>query len=152
MLIYSFHQSFKNIVSLAGKWKFNMFYYPLLKYVWLFSERLKVTKHFIFSSKGMLAQKLVTLASTILLHQWMEILPTQGICQEAPLAIRLHTNYSCPFCHTHFINREKVIEQIEICSGTYPEPEMMKLNGLNCQQAFEIYDKIENHIGFHIMR
>ena len=44
------------------------------------------------ASEGMLAQKLVTLASTILLLQQLEILPTKGICNKAPLATRLHTN------------------------------------------------------------
>ena len=130
-------------------------------------RRFKASKHFIFSSyclaavparqllrasKGMLAKKLVTLASTILLLQWMEILPTQGICKEAPLATRLHTNNSCPFCHTDFINQEEVIEHMEICSGTDPEPEVLKLICPYCQQTFDIYDKIENHIGIHIMR
>ena len=132
-----------------------------------FVTRIKVTKNFIFfiyflaatparwllrASKDMLAQKLVTLASTILLLRWMDIFPTQGICKEAPLATRLHTNYSCPFCHTDFINQEKVIEHMEICSGTDPEPEVMKLIGLNCQQTFEINDKIENHIKINIMK
>ena len=40
------------------------------------------------ASQGMLAQKLITLASTILLLHWMKILTTQGICKEAT---RLHT-------------------------------------------------------------
>ena len=40
----------------------------------------------------MLVQQLVTLASTILLLQQMEILPTQGICKESSLATRLPTN------------------------------------------------------------
>ena len=44
------------------------------------------------ASEGILTQKLITLASTILLLQRMEILPIQGICKEAPLATRLHTN------------------------------------------------------------
>ena len=42
--------------------------------------------------EGMLAQKLATLAFTILLLQRMVILLTQGICKEATLATRLHTN------------------------------------------------------------
>ena len=100
----------------------------------------------------MLAQKLVTLASSIFLLQWMEILPTQGICKEASLATRLHTNYPCPFCHTDFINQEDVIEHIEICLGTDQEHEVLKLICPYCQQTFETYDKIEKHIGIHIMR
>ena len=130
-------------------------------------RRLKVTKHLIFSSyclaavparwlfrasEGMLAQKIVTLASTIFLFQWMEILPTQGICKEASVATRLYTNYPCPVCHTNFINQEEVIEPLDICSGTEPEPEMMKLICPYCQQTFETNDKIEKHIGIHIMR
>ena len=100
----------------------------------------------------MLAQKLVTLASTILLLQWMEILPTQGIYKEAPLATRLHTNYSCPFFHTDFINQEEFIEHMEICSGTDPELEVLKLIFSYCQETFDIYDQIENYIGIQIMR
>ena len=63
-------------------------------------NRLKVTKRLMYSSyclaavptrwvfrasEGMLAQKLATLASTIFLIQWMEIIPTKGICKEASL-------------------------------------------------------------------
>ena len=130
-------------------------------------RRLKVTKHLIYSSyclavvparwlfrasEGMLAQKLATLASTIFLLQWMEIIPTQGICKEASLATRLHTNYPCPFCHTDFINQEEVIEHMEICSGTDPKPKVLKLIGPYCQPTFETYDKIEKHIWIHFMR
>ena len=41
---------------------------------------------------------------------------------------------------------------MEICSGTDPEPEVLKLSCPYCQQTFETYDKIEKHIGIHIMR
>ena len=99
------------------------------------------------ASQDMLAQKLVN----ILLLQWMETLPTQGIYKEAPLATRLHTNYSCPFCHTDFINQEQVMEHMEICSGTDPELDMLKLVRPYCQQTFDIYDKIENYIGIQIV-
>ena len=44
------------------------------------------------ASEGMLTQKLITLASTILRLQRMEILPIQGFCKETPLATRLQTN------------------------------------------------------------
>ena len=79
----------------------------MFKYIWLLSTKIKGHQHLIFSSyclaavparwlfpaaEGMLTQKLITLASTILLLQRMKILPTQGICKEAPLATRLHTN------------------------------------------------------------
>ena len=91
------------------------------------------------ASKDMLAQNLVTLASTIILLQWMETLPTQGIYKEAPLVTKLHTNYSCPFCHTDFINQEKVVEHMEICSGTDPELDVLKPISPYCQQTFDIY-------------
>ena len=94
----------------------------------------------------------VTLASTIFLLQLMEILPTQGICNEASLASRLHTNYPCPFCHTNFINQEEVTEHMEICSGTDPEPEVLMLICPYCQKTFETFDKIEKSIEIHIMR
>jgi hypothetical protein len=97
------------------------------------------------ASKDMLAQKLVTLASTILLLQWMETLPTQGIYKEAPLAIRLHTNYSCPFCHTDFINQEKVIEQTQTQNLT-----CWNLSVLTVSKSL-IYDKIDNYIAIQIM-
>ena len=104
------------------------------------------------ASEDMLAQKLVTLASTILLIKWMETLPTQGIYNKVdPLATRLHTNYSCPFCHTDFINQEKGMEHMEICSGTDPELNVLKPICPYCQQTFEIYDKLENYIGIQIM-
>ena len=41
---------------------------------------------------------------------------------------------------------------MEICVGKNPEPEVMKLVVLHCQQTIDIYDKIENHIGIHVMR
>jgi hypothetical protein len=42
MLIYSFHQIFKNIVSLKAKWKFkHSFLYPLFKHIWLLSKKIK---------------------------------------------------------------------------------------------------------------
>ena len=77
------------------------------KHIWLFSQNIKCHQQLIFSSyclaamparwllwanKRLLAQKLVTLASTVLLLQLMEILPTQGICKAATLATRLLTN------------------------------------------------------------
>jgi hypothetical protein len=63
----------------------------------------------------------------------MEILPAQGICKEASLATGLHTNYHCPFCHIDFINQEKVIEHMKICSVTDPETNLSSLpaNNLN---------------------
>ena len=129
-------------------------------------RNLKVTNHLIFSSyclaaaparwllqeiKGMLAQTLVKLASTILLLQWTEILSSQSMYKEAPLPIRLQTICSCQFCHTE-INQEEVVEHMEICSGTDQEPEVQKLICPYCQQTFDIYEKIENHIGIHITR
>ena len=95
---------------------------------------------FFRESEGMLAQKVVTLASTMFLLQRMEILPTPGIYKEASLATKLHTNYPCPFCHTNFINQEEVIEHMEICSWTDPEPEVLKLICSYCQKTFETYD------------
>ena len=103
-------------------------------------------------SEGMLAQKVVTLAFNIFLLQRMEILPTSGICKEASLATRLQTNYPCPFCHTKFINQDEVIEHMEICSWTDPEPEVLKLIRPYCQKTFEPYDKIEKPIGIDILR
>ena len=61
------------------------------------------------------------------------------------------SDYPCPFCHTNFINQEEVFEYMEICSGTDPEPEVLKLICPKCQQTFETSDKIEKHIGIHIM-
>ena len=58
---------------------------------------------------------------------------------EAPIAARLPINYSCPFCHTNFINKLEVIEYMEICSGTDPELEVLKLICPHCQQTFDIY-------------
>ena len=130
-------------------------------------RRLKVTKPFIYviyglaavparwffrGSEGMLAQKLVTLTSTIFLIYWMEILPTQGICKEASLATGLHTNYPCPFCINDFINQEEFIEHKEICSGTNPKPEVLNLICPYGQKTFETYDKIEKPSGSHIIR
>ena len=108
---------------------------------WLFRE-----------SEGMLDQKVVTLASTIFLLQRMEVLPTPGICKEASLITRLHTNYPCPFFHTNFINQEEVIEHMEICSWTDQEPEVLKLIGPYCQKTFETYDKIEKPIVIDLLR
>ena len=129
--------------------------------------RWKVIKHLIYfsyclaavpaswlfrASEGMLAQELSTLASTILLLQWMEIIPTKCICKEASLANRLHTNYPCPFCHTNFINKEEVIEHMEIFRGTDPKPNVLKLICPYCQPTIETYDKIEKHIKIHFKR
>ena len=41
---------------------------------------------------------------------------------------------------------------MEICSGTYPETEVLKLICPYCKQTFETYDKIKKHIVIHIMR
>ena len=158
MPIYSFHKSLKNIALLKAKWKFKYsFLYPLFKHIVLLSEKIKGHQHSIFSSyclaavparwlfrasEGMLPKKVVTLASTIFLLQWMDILPIQGICKEASLATRLHTNYPCQFCHNNFINQEEVIEHMEICSGTDPDPEVLKLIWPYGQKTFETYDKI----------
>ena len=117
-------------------------------------RRLKVTKPFIYviyglaavsarwffwGSEGMLAQKLVTLTSTIFLIYWMDILPTQGICEEASLATGLHTNYPCQFCHTDFINQEEFIKHMEICSVIDSEGNLSLLpaNHLNIWQNWE---------------
>ena len=76
------------------------------------------------SKKGHVCPK----AATILLLQWTEILPTKGICKEAPLATRLQTICSYPFCHTKIINQEEVIEHMEMFSGTDPEHEVQSLS------------------------
>ena len=60
----------------------------------------------------MLVQKLFTLASTILLLQWMKILKTQGICTEAPLASR----------HTHTKLRDSGVSSRGGCSGVASQP------------------------------
>ena len=60
----------------------------------------------------MLAQKLVTLAYNILLLRWTEILLTQCICKEAPLATRFHTICYCLFCHTDFINHSWLMKLV----------------------------------------
>ena len=39
-----------------------------------------------------------------------------------------------------------------ICSGTDPDPDVLKLIRPSCQQNFETADGIEMHIGIHIMR
>ena len=83
------------------------------------------------ASEGMLVKKVVTMASTIFLLQQMEVLPTQGICKEAFLKPRLHTNYGNLF-------RNK--------------PEVLKLIRPYDQKTFETYDKIEKPFGIHIMR
>ena len=123
------------------------FCYPLLKHVWLFLRRWKVTKHLIFSSyclpavparwflrasKDMLAQKLVTLAYTILFLQWTEILPTQCICKEAPLATRLHTICSCLFCHTNFINPPWLVKSVFMLLSTWKSVQEQTQN-LRCR-------------------
>ena len=41
---------------------------------------------------------------------------------------------------------------MEICSGTDPEPVVLKLIGPYGQKTFETYDKIKKPIGIHIMR
>ena len=52
------------------------------------------------------------------------------------------SDYPCPFCHTDFINQEEVFEHMEICSGTDPKPEVLKLICPYCQQTFDKYDKL----------
>ena len=139
----------------------------MFKHIGLLSKKIKGHQHLIFysyclsamparwlfrASEGILAKKVVTLAFTVFLLQRMEILPTQGICKEASLVTRLHTNYPCPFCHNDFINQEEVIEHMKICSGTDPEPKVLKVICPYGQKTFETYDKIENPIGSQIMR
>ena len=71
------------------------------------------------------------MASTMFLLQQMEVLQTQGICKEAFLKPRLHTNYENLF-------RNK--------------PEVLKLIRPYDQKTFETDDKIEKPFGIHIMR
>ena len=52
MLIYSFHQSFRNIVSLKAKLKPNIFFYPLLKHFWLFSHQAFNLFQLLFSHRA----------------------------------------------------------------------------------------------------
>ena len=40
---------------------------------------------------------------------------------------------------------------MEIYSGTDPEPGVLKLICPYCQQTFETYEKIERHLGIHII-
>ena len=47
--------------------------------------------------------------------------------------------------------QEEVIERVEISSGRDTEPKVLKLICPYCQQTFGTYDKIEKHIGNHIM-
>ena len=56
------------------------------------------------------------------------------------------SHYSCQFCHTNFINQGYVIEHMEICLGTDPEPEVLKLTCPYYQQTFETHNKTQNHI------
>ena len=56
------------------------------------------------------------------------------------------------FWHTDFITQEEIIAHMEICSGTDTEPEVLKLICPHCQQTFETYDRIKNHIWIRIMR
>ena len=149
--------------------KIQYFCYPFLKHAWLFRKRIQGHQAFnlfqlLFScrasqvappgKRGHVSPKACHTGFhyTSPSMQCIEILPTQGICNETPLATRIHTNYSCPFCHTDFINLEEFIEHMEVCSGTDQEPEVLKLICPYCQQTFDMYDKIENHIGIHIMR
>ena len=55
-------------------------------------------------------------------------------------------------CKPDFINQEEFIQHMEICSGTDPEPDVLKLICPYCYQTFETYDRNKNHIGTHIMR
>ena len=135
--------------------------YPLFKHIGLLSKKIKGHQHLIFSSyclsavparwrfrasEGMLTKKVVTLAFTIFLLQRMEILPTQGICKEASLVTRLHTNYPFPFCHNNFINQEEVIEHMEICSGTDPDLSLRPENLWNIWQNWEANRKSNHEI------
>ena len=155
----------KKYSFIKSKTKTQYFCYPLLQNVWLLSQKVKGHQAFnlyqllfscrasqvaLPSKQGHVSPK--ALASTIPLLQWMESLPTQGISKESSLATRLQTICSCPFRHTEIINQEEVIEHMEICSGTDQEPEVQKLICPYCQQTFNIYDKIDNHIRIHIKR
>ena len=62
------------------------------------------------------------------------------------------SDYPCLVFHTNFINQEEVIEHMEICSGTDPEREVLKLTCPYCQQTFETHDKIGKHIQIYILR
>ena len=53
------------------------------------------------------------------------------------------SDYPCPICHTDFVNKKEVIEHMEICSGTYPEPKRLNLICTYCKQTFATNDKIE---------
>ena len=93
---------------MKSKRKFNFdFFYPLWKHVQLLSNKIQGHQSFnlvqllsscrakqvaLLSKQGHISLNFCTLASTILLLQQMEILTTQSICKEAPLATRLHTN------------------------------------------------------------
>ena len=110
--------------------KIQYFCYPLLKHVWLFSQKIKSHQafnlfQFLFSCRacqvapqskqGHVGQKAchTALASNKLLLRWTEILPTQGICKEAPLATRINTICSCLFCHTNFINHSQLMKSVQ---------------------------------------
>ena len=62
--------------------------------------------------------------------------------------LTIHAYFSIP----NFINQEEVIEHMEICSGTDPEREVLKLTCPYCQQTFETHDKIGKHIKIYILR
>ena len=84
-----------------------------------------------------------------------DILPDVEGCDnevEEDAWIVSQTRTACPFCYTDFINQEEVIEHMEICLGTDPEHEVLKLICLYCQKTFEKYHKILKHIGIHIIR
>ena len=58
------------------------------------------------------------------------------------------SDYPCPFCHTDFMNEEEVTEHLEICSGTDPEPEVLKLICPYCQQHLKHMTKQRSTLEF----
>ena len=162
MLIYFFHQSLKSIVLIKFKIKFYICVILCWNMFGCLVWRLKVTKHFIFSSyflavvlarwllqasEDMLAEQLVTLASTILLLQWTKILPTQGIYKEAPLADRLQIKNSCPFCYTKFFKKYSLFQE---------QTQNLRCWSLSVLTASKpliyAWKKIDKHIGIKILR
>ena len=140
------------------------FCYSLLKHVWLFSQKIKGHQTFIIfqlllsqvappSKQGHVSPKACCTGFNYTSPSMDGDSSNSGYLQGGPSSNQAtHILCSFPFCHTDFINREEVIEQIEICLGTYPEPEVQKLICPYCQQIFDRHDKIENHIGIHITR
>ena len=64
-------------------------------------------------------------------------------------SISERSDYPCPFCHNNFINKEEVIEPMEICLGTDTETEVLKSICPFCHQIFKTTDEIEEHIVIH---